>query len=247
MAQRAALKTLTKNLASRNRLSFTREKAAAVLLPLLTSPAGEISLLFTRRAAKISQGGQVAFPGGKVDDSDDDRVATALRETEEEIGVPASKIKILGCLDDIPNWDNSQSVTPVVGLVDESFTVEDMKPSKDEVANIFSVPLVDLEDETRWTTKEMTWKGAKMAQFYFDVREYKNAGKGEKLWGLTAYCTLGLLMEMQAGEKNGAGLVASQHLKLLEQYDRRLKMSSRELNDGEELKQKMRSESLEEK
>jgi 8-oxo-dGTP pyrophosphatase MutT (NUDIX family) len=186
---------LEKALASRSRLSLSRPKAAAVLLPILscplhppspgppTSPYQDppLSLLFTRRSHQISQGGQIAFPGGKVERSDEDRTATAVRETHEEIGLPPESLRVVGLLDDIPNYDNTQSVTPVVAVVDPAFDTANLIKSP-EVSAIFSVPVPDLEKDENWTTKEMEWKGHQVTQFFFDCRAYPSAGTGEALW-----------------------------------------------------------------
>ncbi|GMI40560.1 hypothetical protein TeGR_g13663 [Tetraparma gracilis] len=195
-----------------------------------------MSLLFTRRSHQISQGGQIAFPGGKVERSDEDRTATAVRETHEEIGLPPEALRVVGLLDDIPNYDNTQSVTPVVAVVDPAFDTANLIKSP-EVSAIFSVPVPDLEKDENWTTKEMEWKGHQVTQFFFDCRAYPSAGTGEALWGLTAYCTLSLLLSMSdASNPSKNGVVARHHLTLLEQYDRRLQMGKDALEDMEAAK-----------
>ena len=187
------LAALERALATRTRVSFERPRHAAVLLPLI-GKADELSLVFTRRAVSIPMGGQVAFPGGRVEEGDADRTTTALREAEEEVGLPRSAVRILGLLDDLPTWDNQQCVTPVVGYCGD-LEIATLVRNPAEVERIFSVPLRDLQDESRWVTKPMTWMGTTYRQFYFDVAAYagEEAGAAEKLWGLSAYMAIGLL------------------------------------------------------
>src|SRR5690554_2112100 len=88
---------------------------AAVLLPIVDRP--EPTLLFTRRAAHLStHGGQVAFPGGKRDKSDADLLATALRESHEEIALPPERVELFGQLSDVISLHGLQ-VTPYVGRI----------------------------------------------------------------------------------------------------------------------------------
>src|SRR5262245_46288362 len=94
---------LARALAGRSRvvLAPADQTASAVLVPRLAA-AGEPSLLFTRRSQLLPHHqGQVAFPGGRQDADDPDLAATAVRETEEEIGLPRAEIRLLGPIDDI--------------------------------------------------------------------------------------------------------------------------------------------------
>lgn len=219
---------LERQLVGRARLSLVRNRAAAVLLPLIGTE-DSLSLVMTRRALAITQGGEVAFPGGRVDERDMDRADTALREATEEISLPRSTVRVLGVLDDIPNYDNTQAVTPVVGYV--SCTVDQMIADPREVQSIFAVPLIDLQEESRWSTKTMTWRGMEVQQYYFDVAPY--AGEGEELWGLSAFCTIGLLASLAASGAPGYAVSAAfdEKLAALQKfYGRRLK-----LKPGEEV------------
>lgn len=117
-----------------------REPAlAAVLLPLVMRD--ELMLLLTERGAHLNtHSGQIAFPGGRTDDSDRDAVHTALREAEEEIGLPPAHVEVLGTL---PTYVTGTAyiITPVVALVRPGF---DIQPNPDEVADVFEVPLAFL-------------------------------------------------------------------------------------------------------
>jgi len=215
----ALLSRLSRRLADRKRLELVRPRAAAVLLPLVGAEGG-LSLLMTRRAAAIKQGGQVAFPGGAVDEGDANRVDTALREAEEEVGLPRLAVRVVGRLDDIPNYDNTQAVSPVVGYVDTAaFALDRLVPDAREVQAVFAVPLADLQTESRWTTKDFSWRGVEVQQYFFDVAEYPGAGQGEQLWGLSAYCTLGLLAALGEGGSFGGKLASLQA-----HYGRRLSL-----------------------
>jgi 8-oxo-dGTP pyrophosphatase MutT (NUDIX family) len=102
-----------------------------------------ISVLLTQRTAHLhDHAGQISFPGGRVDPDDLDAVATALRETEEEIGLSRRHIEIIGSLPDYFTGTGFQ-VTPVVGLVHPPF---DLAADEFEVAEIFEVPLHFLMD-----------------------------------------------------------------------------------------------------
>lgn len=111
--------------------------AAAVLVPLVRR-ATEVRVLLTQRTAHLNDhAGQISFPGGRVDEGDVDRVHTALREAEEEIGLPRDRVEILGTL---PDYDimTGFRVTPVVGWVTSPFG---LRTDAFEVADVFEVPL----------------------------------------------------------------------------------------------------------
>lgn len=110
--------------------------AAAVLVPLVMREG--LSLLLTERGRHLStHSGQIAFPGGRSDDTDRDPVHTALREAEEEIGLAASHVEVLGTLP-VYVTGSAYRVTPVVALVRPGF---ELRPNPDEVADVFEVPL----------------------------------------------------------------------------------------------------------
>lgn len=115
---------------------------ASVLMPLVVRE-NQISLLLTQRTAHLhDHAGQISLPGGRVDSDDYDAVATALRETEEEIGLSRRHIEVIGTLPDYFTGTGFQ-VTPVVGLVYPPF---ELAADEFEVAEIFEVPLHFLMD-----------------------------------------------------------------------------------------------------
>ncbi|MDQ3058403.1 MAG: CoA pyrophosphatase [Pseudomonadota bacterium] len=109
---------------------------AAVLVPLVMRD--ELTLLLTERSSNLStHSGQIAFPGGRTDETDHDAIETALREAEEEISLPRQHVEVLGTL---PTYVTGSAfiITPVVALVRPGFVLQ---PNPGEVADVFEVPL----------------------------------------------------------------------------------------------------------
>jgi 8-oxo-dGTP pyrophosphatase MutT (NUDIX family) len=117
-------------------------RPAAVLVPIVQRPEG-LTVLLTQRTAHLSNhAGQISFPGGSAEPGDASLIETALRESEEEIGLSRHKIEIIGVLPDHATA-SSYLVTPVVGLVAPPF---ELVADPGEVAEIFEVPLAFLMD-----------------------------------------------------------------------------------------------------
>ncbi len=116
--------------------------AASVLIPIVLRAAAP-TLLLTQRTAHLSDhGGQVSFPGGRTETSDMSPVETALRETEEEIGLSRRYVEVIGSLPDYFTGTGYR-ITPVVGIALPPF---DLHADPREVAEIFEVPLAFLMD-----------------------------------------------------------------------------------------------------
>ena len=116
--------------------------AASVLVPLVVREAG-LTLMFTQRTAHLTDhAGQVSFPGGRAEPYDTSPIETALRETDEEVGLDRQHIEVLGTLPEYLTGTGYR-VTPVVALVHPPFAV---RPDPGEVAEIFEVPLAFLMD-----------------------------------------------------------------------------------------------------
>lgn len=150
-------------------------RPAAVLVGLVERHQG-LSVLFTRRTAHLTaHAGQVSFPGGRCEDCDEDAVATALRESHEEVGLPPELVQVAGSLDEY-HTGTGFSITPVVG-----FFAGDFKPKPDpfEVADIFEVPFDFLMDPRNHKRERIHWKGA-MREYY--AMPYN----GHYIWGATA-------------------------------------------------------------
>lgn len=148
---------------------------AATLVPLVDRPGG-LTVLLTQRTGHLhDHAGQISFPGGRVEPTDESPLATALRETQEEIGLAPEHIDILGYLDRYETGTGFL-VTPVVGLVTPGFTLE---LDTFEVAEAFEVPLAFILDPAhhRRAAREVP---SGRREFY--VIEYES----RYIWGATA-------------------------------------------------------------
>ena len=170
---RNRLSRYTYNPVPDDRDSATREQAA-VMIPVTNS--SEPSIVLTVRHQRLnSHGGEVAWPGGKKDADDPDLKFTALRESEEEIGLKPTDVEIVCQMRPFIS-KYGLFVTPYVGLIDPSLQ---MVANPDEIDNIFEVPLSYLERDPRTDTNIIERHGEKHV-----IPEYKF--KGHRIWGLTA-------------------------------------------------------------
>jgi 8-oxo-dGTP pyrophosphatase MutT (NUDIX family) len=111
----------------------------SAVLMLFAPQDGELNLIVTRRSTKIRFGGHICFPGGKVDDSDANIEATALREAQEEIGLDPAAVQVLGQLGDYVT-QSGYRISPVVALAQQPLSIEhDLQPEPDEVAAIYAL------------------------------------------------------------------------------------------------------------
>jgi 8-oxo-dGTP pyrophosphatase MutT (NUDIX family) len=114
---------------------------AAVLVPLYVE-GGELHGVLTRRHSDMRRhAGEISFPGGRADPGEHDLRTTALRETEEEIGLPGSAVELLGALQPTPTVVTGYAIYPFVGMIDSGQT---WTASADEVAEVIELPLRDL-------------------------------------------------------------------------------------------------------
>ncbi len=179
-ARLAAAAAWTPEFAGDGGLFANREPAgAAVLVPLVQREAG-LNLLLTRRTDHLrDHAGQISFPGGRVEPEDDGPIATALRETEEEIGLSRQHIEVIGQLP-VYSTVTAFQVTPVVGLVEPGFT---LKLDDFEVAEAFEVPLAFLMNPAHHRHHRFEFAGA-------DRRFLSMPWQGEEreyfIWGATA-------------------------------------------------------------
>lgn len=150
-------------------------RAAAVLVPLVPRPEGPTVLLTRRTEHLACHAGQICFPGGRVESTDTDAEDAALRETEEEIGVPRDRIELLGRLDTYLTRTGFR-ITPVVGLLRHPF---ELCPDPTEVAEVFEVPLAWILDARNPERHSRDIAGT--------PREYYAFPYGERdIWGATA-------------------------------------------------------------
>ncbi len=150
-------------------------KPAAVLAAIVNRRQGATIILTQRTAHLKKHAGQISFPGGGVEPQDPHHVATALRETEEEIGLASKHITLLGRL---PLYETSTAygVTPIVGWVEPPF---DLEIDPFEVDEVFEVPLAFALDRDNYV-KETAMRDGVERWFY--VLPYEN----RYIWGATA-------------------------------------------------------------
>jgi 8-oxo-dGTP pyrophosphatase MutT (NUDIX family) len=150
-------------------------RPAAVLVPLVRRAPGLTVLLTQRTDDMPSHAGQIAFPGGRRQKDDKDAVATALRETEEEVGLERRFVDVVGMLDRY-RTGTGYEITPVVGIVEPGFTT---RADPREVADVFEVPLEHFLDERNHRIDSRVWQGHE--------RRYYAMPYGERyIWGATA-------------------------------------------------------------
>lgn len=148
---------------------------AAVLFPIVLREGGHTVLLTQRTAHLRDHAGQISFPGGRVEAEDVSPSHTALRETEEEIGLPRERIEIVGFLPEYRTGTGFR-VTPVVALVQPPFALQ---PDPFEVAEVFEVPLAFLLDPANHQRHSLHYRGALRNYFAMPYGEYF-------IWGATA-------------------------------------------------------------
>jgi len=180
LAQRFA-QPLTRppELAGEPRFSSRTPVHASVLVPLVVHDAGLTVLLTERTTHLSSHSGQIAFPGGKADPEDADAVDTALREAEEEIGLPRQDVMVIGRMP-IYATGSAFLVTPVIGLVRVPYS---MTRNPHEVADVFEVPLAFLMDPANHRRHAVQWEGARREWFSMP---YTDATTERFIWGATA-------------------------------------------------------------
>ncbi|GJN03354.1 hypothetical protein PR202_ga20790 [Eleusine coracana subsp. coracana] len=159
-----------------------RPRRAAVLVCLFRSTSGELRVLLTKRSSSLStHSGEVALPGGKAEEGDADDTATALRESQEEIGLDPSLVTVVSYLEHFLS-KHLLVVVPVVGILSD---IQAFKPvlNAAEVDEIFDVPLeMFLKDENR-TSEEREWMGQEFTLHHFS---YEKGNQKYIIWGLTA-------------------------------------------------------------
>jgi 8-oxo-dGTP pyrophosphatase MutT (NUDIX family) len=164
-------------------------RPAAVLLLIVNHP-GAPTVVFTQRTAHLSDhAGQISFPGGRCDEEDCTPERTALREAEEEIGIPPERVEILGRMPEYLTV-TGYAVTPVVGWIEPPL---EYRPDPREVDSVFEVPLAFLLDAANHRHESAMFKGR--------MRKYWSMPFGERfIWGATA----GMLVTFQRILDSGA-------------------------------------------
>ena len=164
----------------------TRRSAAVLLLFDRSSPG--LPLLFLQRTEHLRHhAGQIGFPGGGIEEADDGLVATALREAEEEAGVPAGAVEVIGLLPPLLTATSDNWLTPVVGL---QLADVELRPDPFEVARLFRVELQALM-EAPHSLHTITHDGVTRQVHFYDV-------DGNIIWGVTGAIVAELIARIHA-------------------------------------------------
>ena len=159
--------------------------AAAVLVPIVDHPSG-LTVIFTKRTSHLkAHSGQVSFPGGRAEPEDPTPEFTALREAEEEIGLPRDRVEVLARLPEYLTRTGFR-VTPVVGLL---VPPVELTPDPREVEDVFEVPLAFLLDPKNHQRRTRVLQGRSVG--YYEM-SYEN----RVIWGATAGMLVNLYRQL---------------------------------------------------
>ena len=163
---------------------------AAVLVPLYLDDGGLVAVFTERRADLRHHPGEISFPGGRQDFPDEDLRETALREAEEEIGLPPAEVEVIGVADRYRTVTGFE-VTPVVGIVPPDLP---LSPHPGEVAALFEAPLNYLLDPAHQQVRSAIWRGRERHYYEIDW-------EGRRIWGATAAMIVNLSRRLAPGEE----------------------------------------------
>jgi 8-oxo-dGTP pyrophosphatase MutT (NUDIX family) len=148
---------------------------AAVLVPLVER--GGPHLIFAKRTDRVgTHRGQISFPGGTIDPADPSPLDAALRESEEEVGLPRAAVEPLGALDDTETFATQFVITPWVGVVREPVV---WRPDGEEIEEVIEVPFASLVERANFRVEHWERDGVVRAVYFYDWG-------GEVIWGATA-------------------------------------------------------------
>jgi 8-oxo-dGTP pyrophosphatase MutT (NUDIX family) len=174
-------------------MTETSRIESAVLVPIFRDALGELRIVLVVRGARGLHGGQLALPGGKRDPGDRSLLDTALRETEEEIGLPRRKIEILAQLDTIDTRTTGFRVQPFLGRV---HAPRQWRPAQGEITQVITPPVATLADPKARHERELsfpTWPRPRRVECVALVGD-------QLLWGLTLRLLDPLLPRLIANE-----------------------------------------------
>jgi 8-oxo-dGTP pyrophosphatase MutT (NUDIX family) len=157
-------------------------KESAVLVPLFHDAGGALHAVFTERRADLRRhAGEISFPGGRREPQDADLLATALRETHEEIGLPPERVELLGALQPTPTFVTDYAIYPFVGLIAPGFA---WVLAEEEVGQVLELPLARLR--AGHGRPRLIRRGLPFRTDVYDV-------DGHRVWGATARIVADLL------------------------------------------------------
>jgi len=163
-------------------------RRAAVLIPIIERE-NEWTLIFTRRTSNVSKHrGEISFPGGRFNEElDKNLVDTALRETEEEVGI--KHISVIGQIDDISTI-SKYIVTPVIGYIEDNSEITHQTINTFEIDYVLEVPISRLTDLEVFSQKHVSYKGGSVLNIpFFDY-------DGEVIWGATGRILVNFLTKL---------------------------------------------------
>jgi len=148
---------------------------AAVLVPLVER--GGPHVIFAKRTDRVgTHRGQISFPGGTIDPADPSPLDAALRESEEEVGLPRAAVEPLGALDDTETFATQFVITPWVGVVREPVV---WRPDGEEIEEVIEVPFASLVERANFRVEHWERDGVVRPVYFYDWG-------GEVIWGATA-------------------------------------------------------------
>ncbi|PYO20361.1 MAG: CoA pyrophosphatase [Candidatus Rokuibacteriota bacterium] len=148
---------------------------AAVLVPLVER--GGPHVIFAKRTDRVgTHRGQISFPGGTIDPADPSPLDAALRESEEEVGLPRAAVEPLGALDDTETVATQFVITPWVGVVREPVV---WRPDGEEIEEVIEVPFASLVERANFRVEHWERDGVVRPVYFYDWG-------GEVIWGATA-------------------------------------------------------------
>lgn len=174
-------------------------KAASVLVPFYMQPEGLAIVFMKRPENQGPHGGQISFPGGSREVSDQTNLSAALRETEEEFGIARDTIEVWGRLQ--PQFTSVSRfwVTPFVGKLPYP---GNFNPNKDEVERLLVIPFAHLTHPDSFAIDTYRWRG-------YDVPSYLYRFKDDVIWGLTARILFNLITLLNTGKESNSRWPAS--------------------------------------
>jgi 8-oxo-dGTP pyrophosphatase MutT (NUDIX family) len=162
---------------------------AAVLVPIVDRR--EPTVILTERPKTMRRHpGQISFPGGRIEPGDDGPVAAALREAEEEIGLPPDRVEVIG-IADLYRTVTGFEVIPVVGVLPPDLP---LAPHPGEVADMFEAPLHYLLDPARQIARRVEWRGRDRTYYEIDY-------EGRRIWGATAAMIVNLSRRLELDQE----------------------------------------------
>jgi 8-oxo-dGTP pyrophosphatase MutT (NUDIX family) len=173
-----------------NPILIQQMRESAVLVIFYQPHPNELFLILTQRTLKLNKhGGEISFPGGKFEpERDGDKINTALRECEEEIGVNRNDLTVIGIMDDIATLTGF-IITPVVAYTNKELT---FVKSEDEVQEILVVPIDFFLDGANFTEIAMKTDNEQIPVYTYIYKPEGKASKSYSIWGATAH----ILMEL---------------------------------------------------